>query len=320
MDVSKLRTKLVSAVKRAFSENIGLKVISMLLAVSLVAYHRGQEDEQVRTISVDIVWQLPPETASVELMTTMRPNVNVTLAGSRRMLDQVIDAGVQPIELDLREGLPTWVSFNKEMFSFPPEVKVKHIMPPTMKLEWQQIVVRKIPIQAALTGNVASGFTTGEVDVVPKEIEVRGPQSVVAVMQFARLAAFDVSGLSAGVHRRLIAIDAPPERVDYLGPASAAVVVEIKRRVVQLKFQSQTVNVVGVTALTVVPKSIDVLVTGPPEKVNGLREEQVVPRVDFSKAGINLAEQPHGSIALPVVVDLAGVEAEVQPPTVTVQW
>ena len=42
----------------------------------------------------------------------------------------------------------------------------------------------------------------GEPDVDPTQITVRGPVSVVEVMQFARLSAFDVSGLSGQTQRR----------------------------------------------------------------------------------------------------------------------
>lgn len=304
----------------AFTENVGLKLVSLALAIGLVAYHRGQQDDQVRTISVDIVWQLPPETANRELMTTMRPNINVTLEGTRTELDRLVEEGVQPVELDLRDGVAERVRFGKDMFALPEDVKIKYIMPPSIELEWQDIITRQIPIQASLTGNVAPGFTAGKIDVEPTQIDVRGPRSVVDVMQFARLSAFDVSGLSVGTYRRPIAIDAPPERVDYLGPASATVTVEIKRRMIQLKFPAQEVEVVGIAASKVIPKVIDVVVTGPPEKVSALRADQVVPRADVSSLSAEVREAKHGSVAVPVVVDLAGVSAEVQPPTVTVKW
>jgi hypothetical protein len=68
------------------------------------------------------------------------------------------------------------------------------------------------------------------------------------------------------------------------------------------------------------PAGVDVTVTGTPEVINGLRDEMVVPRVDIGAAPQELRDQHHGSTVLPVHVDLARVEIEIQPPSVTVIW
>ena len=61
-------------------------------------------------------------------------------------------------------------------------------------------------------------------------------------------------------------------------------------------------------------------VTGPPEVINGLRDEIIVPRVDVAGAGYDPKDQRHASIVLPVRVDLTNVEIDIQPPTVSVLW
>jgi len=46
-----------------------------------------------------------------------------------------------------------------------------------------------------------------------------------------------------------------------------------------------------------------------------------VPRANLMKApGLDLKDLRHGSAELPVTVELAGAQARVQPPTVTVKW
>jgi hypothetical protein len=140
-------------------------------------------------------------------------------------------------------------------------------------------------------------------------------------MQFARLAAFDVSGQAAGVYRRQIAIDAPPNRVRYLGPKSATVTVTVTRRVSEVKFTNRPVEVVGIPNAVLSPRSVDVTVIGPPEVVRALRAEQVIPKVDLSQVqGLDLKTQKRGSEMVKVTVDLARAETEIQPPQVNVKW
>jgi hypothetical protein len=157
-------------------------------------------------------------------------------------------------------------------------------------------------------------------DVEPKEIDVKGPVSLVEVLQFARLAAFDVTGLTEGTYKRRLAIDDPPSRVRYLGPTAATVTMVILRRQTQLKFERRPVEVVGIQYGRTLPATVDVTVSGPPEVVAGIRADQVVPRVDVASAGIDLKAEPHGSTTLKVRIELANAEAESQPPTVTVRW
>ena len=65
-------------------------------------------------------------------------------------------------------------------------------------------------------------------------------------------------------------------------------------------------------SLVAEPTSVDVTVTGPPEVINELRDDAVVPQVDLESAGVDLR---HGSKVLEVKVDLANVETTIQPPT-----
>jgi hypothetical protein len=106
--------------------------------------------------------------------------------------------------------------------------------------------------------------------------------------------------------------------VRFLGPAAATVTVTIARRVSERVFAERPVEVIGPAAAMVVPRLVEVTVIGPPEVVQALKPEQVVPRADLSK--IDLKEQHHGGATAPVTVELGGAEAKVQPPSVTVKW
>lgn len=317
---SGLMGKVVRWLRAAFSENLGLKALSFVLALGLTAYQRGSEDEEQRTVPVDVILRLPSSDARRELMTPPPPYIHVTVRGSTRALDQLTTAGIPSVEVDLRRGDAHQIVFESEMFAVPPGVQVNIIDPATIDLEWQNVVERSVPIQASITGRVADGYTVQSVKVDPTSIAVLGPASLVEVMQFVRLAAFDVSGKTDGVYRHPLALDQPGQRIQYLSPASATVTVTIGRQLLQRKFSRRVVAVIGPPRAKTEPKSVDVSVTGPPEVINGLRDEMIAPRVDVAGAGYDPKEQRHASIVLPVRVDLRNVEIEIQPPTVSISW
>ncbi len=313
---------ITSFVRDALTANLGLKALSLAFALGLFSFLHGQQDQQQRTIPVGVVVRLPPENVKRELMTQIPASIHVTLRGPTRAIDRLVQTGVTPVELDLRDGNEDQITFNPERLALPPDLRATIIDPPRIDLEWQNIVQRRVPVQASITGTPAEGYVVkGEPDVDPSYIEVRGPESLVEVMQFARLDPFDVSGLTEGVYRRRIAIDAPPARVTYLGAQSASVGVTIARRVIEVKFTKRPVEVVGLKGARPAPDSVDVTVTGPPEVVRALRAEQIRPIADLTKLeGIDLDPQRHGTASVPVQVELANASADIQPPAVTVRW
>lgn len=306
----------------SFSENIGLKLLSMSFALGLFAFVYGQQDEQLRTVPVPVVLRPPAEGVDRELMTQIPASIHVTLRGAARALDRVIQEGMTPIELDLRSGNKEQIVFEEGMFQLPPETKITIIDPSSIELDWEDIVSRQLPIQASISGQPASGYVVrGEPEPEPQQIAARGPRNLVEVMQSARLSPFDVSGLSEGVHRRRIAIDTPPPRVKFIGPSSVSVAVTVARRLAEARFENRPVEVVGMPGAIAMPRTVDVSVFGPPEVVRALRAEQVVPRADLkSVPGLDLKEMRRGSIAVKVTVELVRAETEIQPPSVNVKW
>ena len=320
-DVERFIKSVSRWIKEALTENLGLKALSLVVALGLAAYTRGQLDRTQRTIPVGVVLRLPQDQQRRELMTPMPANVDVTVVGTTRAIDRLIQTGMAPVELDLRDGRSENVTFEQSLLSLPPDVELKYVDPPSINLEWQDVVERTIPIQTSRAGQPAKGYEVkGLIEVDPKDIGVKGPSSLVEVLQFARLAAFDVTGLTEGVYRRRLAIDDPPTRVQYLGPKSATVTVVVARRQTEVKFDRRGVEIVGLAHAHAIPAQVDVTVSGPPEVVATLRPDQIVPRVDIASAGIDLKNEPHGSTTLKPRVELGSAEAECQPPVVTVRW
>ena len=64
---SSLMNRALRWLRAAMSENLGLKALSLVLALGLTAYQRGSENEQQRTLPVDLIVRLPATEAHREL-------------------------------------------------------------------------------------------------------------------------------------------------------------------------------------------------------------------------------------------------------------
>jgi hypothetical protein len=141
--------------KRAFTENIGLKFLSLIFSLGLFAFLHAQEERQQRTVPVSVILRLPPESAERELMTPIPASVYVTLRGSTRSIDGLMQTGIAPVEVDLHEGTQNVLLFEPKMFSIPHGLEITIIDPPSIPLEWQNVITRRVSVQASITGKPA---------------------------------------------------------------------------------------------------------------------------------------------------------------------
>jgi len=302
-------------VRDALVQNLGLKLLALLIALILYSVTHGTQDAQ-RTFTVDVVAMLPSEEQKRILMTPL-PQVRVTVAGSRPLLDELRAEDFGPLQLDLRSGDVERLDLDPAMVRVPFGAQATQIDPPSISLDWEDEITRDIPIQASITGQPAPGFVVVGTPVVePGSVRAKGPRSLVEPIQFARADAFDVTNLNqAASFTRTLGIDRPPARVSYDAQTVSARI-EIARETLNRRFVKVPVEVVGPARATVSPKEVDVEVKGPPEAVNLLRPSQIVPIVDLT--GANLAAP--GSTVAPVKVELEGITAQVIPHKVTVRW
>jgi hypothetical protein len=304
-------------VRAAFTENIGIKLLSLLCALVLYAFLHGPENAQ-RTFSVSVVSLIPPDSANRMLVTQLPTEVGIILRGSRAQLDELHADDLGNLRLDLRSGRLTTIELDSSMFHVPTGITVEQIIPSSIKVRWDDVISRSIQIQVARTGEPAPGFAVkGGITVEPSNVQARGPRSIVEVMQFARAAPFDVTGLTEGVQRRQLLLDKPPSLVTY-DAESVFASVEITRELVKKEFTKLKVEVIGAPRATTVPATVKVTVTGTAEDLNGITPESLVPRVEPKAAG-NDTNKP-GSDVLPVLVDVGKAKAEVDPTKVVVKW
>jgi hypothetical protein len=308
-------------IRAAFFDNLGLKALSVGVAIALYAFIHGA-DNNLRTLPVNVVAAMPSPSANRQLLTQVPNEVNITLRGSRTQLDAVRTDDLGSIRLDLKLGLDSTIDLDPDtipsMINIPIGLAVEQVIPSQIKVRWDDVVSRQIPVQVARAGDPAPGFQMkGAIVIDPTEVTAKGPRSVVDVMQFARSAPFDVTALTDGTYRRPLSLDKPPNLVTF-DPETVIATVEIGRELVTKQFLRLKIEVIGAPRATTNPATVTVIVTGTAADVNALLPEAIVPRVEPKSAGDDTSKP--GSDNLPVLVELPRVKASVEPPKVVVKW
>jgi YbbR domain-containing protein len=272
--------------------------------------HGSQEAQ--RSIRLNIV-ALLPQTPNRALMTSLPEKLNATVRGPKSAIDD-LNADDFPVQIDLRAGTDSRVTFEPSMIPLPPGLKVEQIDPPAIDLRWEDVVARDVPVQVGVVGTPASGYVVKGAPLAdPASVRVRGPKSRVVVVQYARADAFDVSGLTEGKYTRTLAIDHPPDRVE-LDVTSVSATVEVGREVAERPFTKVAIALLGRASAKAQPSEVDVRLSCPADVVRSLRPEQIIPRVSVASGA------DHGSEMLPVQLTIDQCEVHITPATVVVRW
>lgn len=301
-------------IKALVTENLNLKLLSFAFALVLFSLVHGGQDSR-GSISVDLEVNLPPETGDKVFVGSIPRDVRIFVRGSAQTIDNLRGGAVHMV-LDL-QGSPEHVTFTQAMVRMPDGVRVEieQFEPPALDLRWEQRVMRDVPVQVSVVGSPADGYVVkGPLQVEPKTVKVRGPQSEVMVLQHVRTEAFDVRTItSEGQYPRPLAVERPGARMK-VDPQSVIVTAEIAREVAEASFKRLPVVVTGTAKGRATPAEVDVRLVCPPDIVRILHQEQVVPRAEVT------SKEPTGSESFPVTVHLDKCDAYSVPADVVVRW
>jgi YbbR domain-containing protein len=287
-------------VRRLFTHNAGLKLLSLAIAIFLYSLVHGSEDQQ-RAIYVDVTAIPPPPSSGKVLVSDLPDRVKVTLRGSRSQLQGI---ELPTVEMDVTDPSQRYYYFEPTVFDLPPGVDVTSIAPASLPLVWADYVERRIPIEARV-GSPRPGLQlAGSPRVEPRTVLVRGAEREIAPMQLVKTQPIEISDIEPGEHELRVRLDAPPLHTDF-DVTSVQVHFEIVPEVATRTFRGLAVSQLGEIRATLRPAHVDVTVRGPAAVVDLLTEDRVVPY-------IQLVEAPSAAGASSVEVQVYGLPAGIE--------
>ncbi len=281
-------------VRRAFTDNLGLKIFSLIVAIALFTVVHGSEAGQ-RSLYVPVVAMLPAESAGNVLVGELPDKVKVTLSGSRSVVNSIhqIDA----VQIDLTRA-PRSYTFEPGLFGLPAGIDVQ-TTPAQLTLDWEPRQEAKLPVRVQLSGAPeASLELLGKPTVSPTRILVKGPRSSIEAMSELPTDLLPLGNLGAGTHRVRVPLLSLPQGVSVVGSSEVTVEINLELKTEQRKLRHLTVAALGIGgAAQLRPPHVDVVVAAPERLLEELDPEHLVPTVD-----VPADARPGIAISLPVRV------------------
>ena len=178
--------------RRYVLHNLGLKLISLGLAVGLwlaVAH------DPMAEVAVNVPIEFHNMPANLEISAESIPTAQIRLRGPERIVHQLRSSDVYVgIELgNLKPGERTF-DLTDHQIHRPAGLEVVQVVPSQVQFEFDERLVRRVPVQPRVVGSFASGYQISQVLTDPALVTIIGPKKHVEAVEAATTDPVDVSG------------------------------------------------------------------------------------------------------------------------------
>ncbi len=161
--------------RRLFTHDTGLKVLSLCLAVILwFTVHREEKTVMVVNVPVEL-HNVPSEMVVVN---HTADTVSLRLKGAKSLLSGFIPGEIelpqQGKNLRLRSG-ENYFSIDPKQISVPPGIEVLGVTPSMVRVVLERTVIEEFLIRPTIEDTPPRGFVIRRVTSSPASVKVRGP-------------------------------------------------------------------------------------------------------------------------------------------------
>jgi YbbR domain-containing protein len=155
----------------------GLRLLALFIAVALW-YSVSLEDRETlaeRLVEAGVSYNRPVGFVILDPV----PSVNVRLRGSSKEIRQLnpFQATVQ-VDLPQAEAGAVNITLGPDDVQVPGDLEVVSIDPNVIRVELDREITQRVPVRVPLTGKPAAGVEVGEPEVLPNQVFVTGPESL----------------------------------------------------------------------------------------------------------------------------------------------
>jgi YbbR domain-containing protein len=203
----------------------GLRALALAIAVALWYSVSFEERETLseRIVAASVSYNRPRGFVILEQV----PSVNVRLRGSAKKIRQLspFQVNVQVELIQAQKGVVN-LTLSADDVQVPEDFEVVSIDPNVIRVELDREVTQRIPVDVQLVGKPADGGQLGEVEILPNQVQVTGPESMLAKIQSLATLPVSVDGHSI-TFEETVPVLPPNPLVQVVLPSNVSVRVTI---------------------------------------------------------------------------------------------
>ncbi len=285
----------VSNLRSALTRNLGVRAISLLLAVVLWLFVNVGNPQAEITMKVPV--RYVGLSAGLMIVNFHPDTVELQINGPRTLLS-LLNPERLALQLDLR-GVGTGLAhfdITPAQFPLPRQVTITRISPSEIVLDIDHVVTRTLPVQLMIQGQVAKDYGIGSIALSPPSVTVTGPKRDLDKLKSIQTEPFSVENATKDVTRTVRLVN--PGGLLKVSTEEVLATVTVHEIVAEREFRNLPIHVRGARyRFTLYPRKVDVKVRGPARHLTSLDLAQAAYVEIHDDMG-------PGSYELPVIIDL----------------
>lgn len=244
----------------ALFENVGLKFLSLVLAITVFLLVNTDRDREI-TARVGVSYTLPDDKV---LVSDRLEEVRVTIKGPWQRLRRFDEREIDRVNIDLRRARNGDFTITPDLIALPSGLTITSISPRTVPVAFDRRVDKLVEVTPQLAGRPLHGYVVSEVKPAPATIKVRGAESTLNALSAVRTNEVSVDGRAENftVDTKVVT----PDGVEAVGSNEVLIQVTIDEQLVTRRLLGIPVHVAGEgidpQKWSVSPPQIDVTLTG----------------------------------------------------------
>jgi YbbR domain-containing protein len=176
--------------------NWGLKLVSIVLALALwLILVPADKILSEKTLTIPLETRNTPE--GMEIVEKSTLTVDITVRAPSRVLNEIGPSTLTArLNLERASVYQQEYPLNKTMISLPPGADVIEVRPNKALIRLELTKEATLDVHPSIRGKVFPGFRISKIEVLPKAVEVRGPESKVRARDTVTTAPIDVTNLA----------------------------------------------------------------------------------------------------------------------------
>jgi YbbR domain-containing protein len=244
----------------ALFDNLGLKFLSMVLAITVFLLVNTDRDREI-SARVGVSYTLPDDKV---LVSDRLDEVRISIKGPWQRLRRFDERELERINIDLRRAQSGDVYITPDMVTLPSGLRVTQISPRTIRVAFDRRVEKIVEVVPELVGRPMHGYMVTEVRPLPTTTKVRGAERALKGLTSVRTSDVSVDGRAETfiTEAKIVA----PDDVEPTGSGSVQIQIHIDEELVTRKLPGQIVRATGdgidPARWQVTPAQVEVTLTG----------------------------------------------------------
>jgi YbbR domain-containing protein len=244
----------------ALFDNLGLKFLSMVLAITVFLLINSDRDREI-SARVGVSYTLPDDKV---LISDKPDEVRISIKGPWQRLRRFDERELDRVNIDLRRAQSGEVYITPDMINVPSGLRVTSISPRTIRVVFDRRIEKIVEVSPQLVGRPMHGYVVSEVKPVPATVKVRGAERALKALSAVRTREVSVDGRAETFTAETKVLT--PDDVEPAATGKVLVQVAIDEELVTRKVPGLVVRVMGEgidpARWQVSPAQVEITLTG----------------------------------------------------------